>query len=145
MALCESALKGNIRVTFAKWRCTGRALIELDVIRMKHCSQFMASLAPSSVFLGTSYGQRKIGRWIQMLKNDALRLRHFERDDLFLVIGAIRSVRHETPISGRGEIGGSIADSCQPHLPIGHGALGPGRDGIGEHVEAQRAHGELRF
>jgi hypothetical protein len=145
MALCEIALKGNIRVTFAKWRWTGPALIELDVIRRKHCSQFMALLAPASIFLGTSYGQQKIARWIRILKNDALRLRRFEKDDLVLLIGAIRGVCRETPISGPGEIGGSIADSCQPHLPIGHGALGPGCNGIGEQVEAHRARGEVRF
>jgi hypothetical protein len=99
MALCESALKGNIRVTFAKWRPIGPALIGSGMIRVKPCSQFMASLAPSSVFLGTSYGQQRVARWIQMLKNDALRLQHFEKVDLLLVIGVIRGVRSETPIA----------------------------------------------
>jgi hypothetical protein len=99
MALCEDALKGNIRVTFPKWRPIGRALIEPGMIRMKPCSQFGASLAPASAFLGTNYGQQKIARWIRVLKNDALRLRHFEKDDLNLVIGAIRTVHNETPIA----------------------------------------------
>jgi len=97
MALCEGALKGNIRVTFAKWRRPGRALIEPRVNRMKPCSQFAASLVPMFAFLGTIHGQQKIVRWIRILKNDALRLRHFERDDLVLVLGAICGVHDETP------------------------------------------------
>jgi len=110
---------------------------------MKPCSQFVASLTPLSVFFGRKRGQRKIGHWIRILKKDAARLRHFAKDDLVLVLGAIRDVRNETPISGRGEIGGSIADSCHPHLTIGHGALGPGRDRIREHVEAHSPRGQL--
>jgi hypothetical protein len=98
-----------------------------------------------SAFLGANRGQQEIVRWIRILKNDALRLRHFEKDDLVLVIGAIRGVRNETLISGRGEIGGSIADSCQPHLTIGKRTLGPARDGIREHIEAHRPRGELRL
>jgi hypothetical protein len=69
------------------------------MIRMKPCSQFVASLAPGSAFLGTNHRQQKIVRWIQELKNDALRLQRFEKDGLILVIGAIRGVHDETPIA----------------------------------------------
>jgi len=63
---------------------------------MKHCSQFASSFTPTSAFLGRNPGQRETVRWIRMLKNDALRLRHFDKDDLVLVIGAIRGMRNET-------------------------------------------------
>lgn len=66
---------------------------------MKPCSQFVTSLTPLSVFFGRKRGQQKIARWIRILKNDALRLRRFEKDDLVLVLGAIRGVRSETPIA----------------------------------------------
>jgi hypothetical protein len=95
----ESATQSDIRVTFAKWRRPGRALIEVGVICMKPCSQFVALFTPMSAFLGANRGQQEIVRWIRILKNDALRLRRFEKDDLVLVIGAIRGVRNETPIA----------------------------------------------
>jgi hypothetical protein len=52
-----------------------------------------------SAFFGANRAQQRIARWIRILKNDALRLRRFEKDDLVLVIAAIRGARNETPIA----------------------------------------------
>ncbi len=41
----------------------------------------------------------EIVRWTRIFKNDVLRLRHFEKDDLLLVISTIRGLRNETPIA----------------------------------------------
>jgi hypothetical protein len=50
-------------------------------------------------FLGANCCQQKTVRWIRILRTDALRLRRFEKDDLVLVLGAIRGVRSDTPIA----------------------------------------------
>lgn len=96
-----------------------------------------------SAVLDRNCGQQKIVRWIQTLQIDALRLRHFEKDDFVLVIGTIRGVRIETPISGRGGIGGSIADPYQPPPAISNRTLGPGRNSIREQIETHRTRGQL--
>jgi hypothetical protein len=57
----------------------------------------LEALAPGepclSCFLRKNHGRQKFWHWIQILKNDALRLQHFENDDLVFVIGVIRGVR----------------------------------------------------
>jgi hypothetical protein len=58
---------------------------------MKSRLSSAASLAPTPWL-----GEPCLFHWIQILKNDALRLQHFEKNDLILVIGAIRSVPEET-------------------------------------------------
>lgn len=95
MARCESApwrrsrsrcslsptTESNIRVTFAKWRRFGST-----------------SNKPGMCF-GNDDGQQEIAPWIRILKNDALRLQRFEKDEFTLVIGTIHGGRDETPMS----------------------------------------------
>lgn len=120
---------------------------------MKPGSPFAAPLGATSrlrrsAFLGKYQGQQKIAHWIQILKNDALRLQHFEKDDLVLVLGAIRGVPEETPMArGSGSKGAafsaSTADSCQPRLAIGHGTSRPGGDRLCQNVESGGAGGKV--
>jgi hypothetical protein len=67
------------------------------MIRSEPRLRFMGSLEPwLRAFLDKDRGRQQIARWIQMLRNDALRLQRFEKDELVLVIGAIRG-GHEGP------------------------------------------------
>jgi len=52
-----------------------------------------------SAFSGKDNGHLKIVQWLQMLRIDALRLQHFEKDDFALLIGTIHGRRDETPMS----------------------------------------------
>jgi hypothetical protein len=48
---------------------------------------------------GNDHRQQEIAHWFRILKNDALRLQRFEKDDFALVIGAIHGGRDETRMS----------------------------------------------
>ena len=64
------------------------------MIRWEPCSPFGGSLEPwLRALLGQDRCRQQIAHWVQILKNDALRLQHFEEDELVLVIGAIRGVQ----------------------------------------------------
>jgi hypothetical protein len=70
-------------------------------------------------FSGKDHGHLKIVRWLRMLKIDALRLQHFEKDALVLVITAIRGVAAETPAAAQSE---SISGIGWRNLPRRVGA-----------------------
>jgi hypothetical protein len=85
------------------------------MIRVKCYSPFMASLVPAPWFRlsfpGKHCVRNKIGHWLLVLKNDAFRLQHFERDDLTLVLGAVRGVQGERQTTQ------AAARRCFPRLP----------------------------